>query len=608
MDIIHQFAGHKARKESRSSPYGLLTNRAGSFFLWEEDPTTRYSGYFLRDASSQKTFKIIEHIRIKDEAKTTQFVNNIHTLRKHSKSNSQAAFLPSSSSALLYSLDAPSSIELTLDIREIFDSREWGRHYSCWEEQGCVIVEFVKRTDSREDSTHDQEEYRLYLAVFGHERFEKAMEWELRDYGADRARNSPPFIRYVMRPGLLFGKKLCFSANKSKDNAILEAKRMLRQHGTHVKNEEKSILALLRQKKVKGAMGSNSLSEEAKIAFLLSLESLDRLLVHGKDSSFLMAGLPWFFTAWPRDSLICIKTLSLLHPKASRKILMDYALALGPDGRVANVKGSALGSADSAGWLFARVDELQNETRMDPKALRNPSTLAAEGLLGSLSTDGFLENKSLETWMDTSYEDDGRFGKRIEIQALSLRLLRAASRFTKNGKYELREKSYLERVKKSFFNGKSLADGLNDPTIRPNLFIAAYLYPDLLSPKEWEACFDFALPKLWLSWGGLSTINTKHPLFQKEHTGEDNRSYHRGDSWYYLNCMAAISLLRVNPKKYRKYADKILCASVQEILWQGAIGHHAELSSASSLKSQGCLSQAWSAAMFAELVLEISGK
>ncbi|HLD86524.1 MAG TPA: amylo-alpha-1,6-glucosidase, partial [Candidatus Nanoarchaeia archaeon] len=284
------------------------------------------------------------------------------------------------------------------------------------------------------------------------------------------------------------------------------------------------------------------------------------------------------------------------------------ALALGPDGRVANVKGSALGSADSAGWLFARVDELQNETRMDPKALRNPSTLAAEGLLGSLSTDGFLENKSLETWMDTSYEDDGRFGKRIEIQALSLRLLRAASRFTKNGKYELREKSYLERVKKSFFNGKSLADGLNDPTIRPNLFIAAYLYPDLLSPKEWEACFDFALPKLWLSWGGLSTINTKHPLFQKEHTGEDNRSYHRGDSWYYLNCMAAISLLRVNPKKYRKYADKILCASVQEILWQGAIGHHAELSSASSLKSQGCLSQAWSSAMFAELVLEISGK
>ena len=62
---------------------------------------------------------------------------------------------------------------------------------------------------------------------------------------------------------------------------------------------------------------------------------------------------------------------------------------------------------------------------------------------------------------------------------------------------------------------------------------------------------------------------------------------------------------RLNKTKYAKYIKKILAASTQEILAMGAIGYAAELSSAKELKSQGCFAQAWSIALFIELIDEL---
>jgi len=56
---------------------------------------------------------------------------------------------------------------------------------------------------------------------------------------------------------------------------------------------------------------------------------------------------------------------------------------------------------------------------------------------------------------------------------------------------------------------------------------------------------------------------------------------------------------------FKKYIEKIVQASVKEILLLGTVGHHAELSSASSLLSQGSMAQAWSNAMFVELIEEL---
>jgi glycogen debranching enzyme len=176
---------------------------------------------------------------------------------------------------------------------------------------------------------------------------------------------------------------------------------------------------------------------------------------------------------------------------------------------------------------------------------------------------------------------------------------------TQNQKYKVLENILKNKVRERFWNGKNLADGLSDWTIRPNIFIAAYVYPELLSNKEWEICLENSLKNLWLDWGGLSTIDKNNRLFTEIDTGEDIKSYHRGDSWFWLNNLAAIQLNKINNKKFQRYIQKIISASTEDILWKGCIGCASELSSAKELSSRGCFNQAWSNAIYLELIDEI---
>jgi len=229
------------------------------------------------------------------------------------------------------------------------------------------------------------------------------------------------------------------------------------------------------------------------------------------------------------------------------------------------------------------------------------------GLLKHHTKAGFEVNDKLETWMDTEFENDVREGIRIEMQALRLNMYRLMLELTQNNKYKILENLLKNKIRQRFWNGKVLADGLNDLTIRPNIFIAAYVYPELLSNKEWEICFDNALKAIWLDWGGLATIDKNNPLFTNESTGENIKSYHRGDSWFWMNNLAALTMNRINKNKFKKQIQKIIEASTEEILWKGCIGCHSELSSAKELTSKGCFNQAWSNAMFIEMVDGVFG-
>jgi hypothetical protein len=212
--------------------------------------------------------------------------------------------------------------------------------------------------------------------------------------------------------------------------------------------------------------------------------------------------------------------------------------------------------------------------------------------------------------MDTDESGNGREGYRIEMQALYLAMHRMMYELEPLPSHVNSERHLKHLVRKNFWDEKKniLHDGVNDATIRPNIFLAAYIYPQLLSKEEWMACFDNALAALKLPWGGLSTIDIKDPRFRKDHTGARNTSYHSGDSWYYLNNLAAIVLHRTDRHRYHHTIEQILKASTNELLWQGIAGSHAEISSASKMESQGCQSQLWSNAMYIELVHEIFGR
>jgi glycogen debranching enzyme len=200
-----------------------------------------------------------------------------------------------------------------------------------------------------------------------------------------------------------------------------------------------------------------------------------------------------------------------------------------------------------------------------------------------------------------------RSGANIEIQALRLSIYEFAYRLFRKLKYKNLLQKHKKEVLAKFYKNKILLDNLDDQKIRPNVFIAAYVYPELLKKKQWSNCFEIILPKLWLDWGGLSTLDITDQGFVDRYTGQNPSSYHCGDSWFWINNLAAKVLHRTNRLKFNIQINKILQASTQEILWQGIVGHHAELSSASEFKSEGCWSQAWSAALYLELVKQILG-
>jgi glycogen debranching enzyme len=234
------------------------------------------------------------------------------------------------------------------------------------------------------------------------------------------------------------------------------------------------------------------------------------------------------------------------------------------------------------------------------------------GLIHKHTNNGLIISELQESWMDT--KEAQRKGACIELQALFLSMLKMHNFLAKITRtkqlFKGVEKEFREKVKQTFYIDGMLLDcidgALPESTIRPNIFLAYYAYPELLSRNEWKQAFDNTLKALWLDWGGLSSINHTSPLFKQEYSGADDTSYHNGDSWYYVNNYAALDMQKLDKEYYAKYIARIVSASKEELLFSGFIGCASEISSAKQMRSEGCLSQAWSNASFVELMHEIN--
>ena len=93
-----------------------------------------------------------------------------------------------------------------------------------------------------------------------------------------------------------------------------------------------------------------------------------------------------------------------------------------------------------------------------------------------------------------------------------------------------------------------------------------------------------------------------HPEYREYYTGENNESYHRGDSWYWINHIAAIAMHQVDSKYYRKTVTDVILASTKDLLQLGSLGYVSEVSSAARQEAAGCFAQLWSVATYLELV------
>ncbi len=653
MEITHNLGALRIKKNSNENAGFLLTNKNGSYCSFFSEPSSRYQGLFYFDAKTMNMFRLIENIELVNGNGIQGIKNNLYSVERKRGHIVESFLVPQHFNSLVYELSSESEIDLILDCKMSYDNREWGRNYEITLEDGIIIVKFTKKTDKREDSTDGKEEFSLYLTIKSSDNeFFKNDLWIKRNYGADAQRNSFPHERHVYNALRLKGNRFVFSISSKKKDAIMECEYIFENLEHIISEEKRNLEAFLSHHNFRKLLNNNKLTDGVKAAYLNAAYSLNNLGVHSQKNIF--AGLPWFFQFWPRDSLISLGAYSRADKQFAEHVFFNYLGKIKEDGRMPHKIESngqnSLDSADAVGWLFLRSNGLIAHIEQNKKIInsikksifslkqsKDSITLndsvkkwksiitkkedynykimleiesaleaAIAGLLRCHTKDSFGINGPLETWMDSGYGDDGRKGARIEIQALRLNMYNLMFELTQNHKYKVLENVLRAKVREAFWNGKILADGLNDYTIRPNVFIAAYAYPELLSQKEWETCFENTLKALWLDWGGLSTIDKSNPFYTDSSTGENNKSYHRGDSWFWINNMAALALNRINKNKFNNKIKKILDASTEEILWKGCIGCHAELSDARELSSRGCWNQAWSCAMFMEMVEEIA--
>ncbi len=597
----HYLGNFSLEKEADSNKF-MLAQR-GSYFYF--NPESKYRGLFYPKKNSDRNFSLFKTIdEIKLEGNDKLIVNKFSQFERLTDKGAIKYYF--SDDCLVLDSSVKGDFVFSLDIRDMYDFSDSGRIYNVFEEKSCIIVEYKKFTDSLLENLH----YTRYMAIKTDiTNFEKILQWKEAYYKEDEARRSYPWKLYVFDAFRLKANRksrTIIAFSEDVEDAIKRAKEAFLNPSIQI-YEQKIV---------------NTTIERA-IAYNSALKSVDDLYVDFEGNLGFYAGLPWFFQFWTRDEAISMKAVIIDGKyEIAKKILMKRICNSDENGRIQNrFPYSELATADGTGWVFKRIHDLlidlEQKNRLDEFFKKEELEFIREKLkdsvkkhISTLSEDLLIKNSANETWMDTSYEGDNRNGFRIEIQALWLSMLRLSNYLDEktgnNKEFESLEIETKDKVRKTFFDGSLLRDGKDDATIRPNVFIANYVYPYFLNDEEWNKVFDISLAKLWLEWGGLSTIDKDSRLFCPNYTGEDNKSYHRGDSWFFLNNIAAICMHRQDKEKYKAYIEKIVSAGTKDILSKGIIGRSSELSSANEQKAQASMFQLWSAATFVELITELN--
>jgi glycogen debranching enzyme len=554
-----------------------LGNKNGGYLAFPEEAKSMYHGvFFFNGQSLCKTVEEIQLTKKKELLEEKQFLS--HATRTWEKGTEETFWYYKNT--VLYQKTDNSEIELILDGKQSYDVREFGRYYTSWEENEKIIVHFQKKNDAKESLGPEYEWY-MVLDLFG-TTYSYTRSWIPKVYLTDKKREGTQKKRYRYSLLKTSAQKIKISFGIKRSLAFQESEKPFQR------------------KKWK---------KEQPTCFDIAKNALENLTstLHGETG--ILAGHPWFFQYWTRDEGMSTKGLWLIgEEKKAKYILLNAIKNIDKNGRIPNrIPESDLECADGVGWIFFRLKELfemKKLTGAEIQTVKKYLSLSLKRIESCLMEKGLVWNRPLETWMDTGFNTDKREGKRIEIQALTLQMYRLLHAMSEDDKVQQKAFFLKKNIQNTFWNGQYLQDGSEDSTIRPNIFLAFYIAPDLLTKKQWRQCFDIAIQHLWLPWGGFSSIDKSSSLFSPYHTGQNNKSYHRGDSWYFVNNIAAIALLQVH-KKYIPYIKKIYEASKKDLLSLGAKGCCSELSSANKQHSEGCFQQAWSNATFIELLFSL---
>lgn len=308
---------------------------------------------------------------------------------------------------------------------------------------------------------------------------------------------------------------------------------------------------------------------------------------------YFLAGLPWFCEYWFRDELI---SLWLLNDSYKRNVVFSNIKDKMLKHYLENLENFALSnkpcgdnSADILLWIIFLLNKKEFESNEEKikSVFRN--------WLDVYFKNGKIILPEKSTWMDTINRP-----RALEVDFL---FMKAIEKIHLDGLLE----TYIKKLKTSLITEFYPKEELE----RPNVFMAYLIEQGIVSPKKWERLFDNLIAKNWCNWGGFGTLSKNNSDFKKFHSGEKTDSYHKGDSWFWLNNIAAIAMDKLqtrmradldddNYKKYSKYIDAIKSSGLKNLLEFGALGWGSELSSFSELKSEGSPIQLWSMSSLAK--------
>ena len=595
MHIIHEFGGSRVRGTGDDN--FILTNGIGGYASLSDENISKLQGIYF--AEGFECYKAIENLIV--EGKTHTLINKFTNVVKHKDDAAEYFFMPRNQNAFIYELSKKKEINLILDCRKQLDFNDKGRKYNIYLKDGVLYASYSKTKGSKR-------EYSIYIAMIPDSfEYQKTGKWEERNYSYDEKRKSESRM-WVYNALKINASRIVFgfgtTEEKAKENAL--AVKDMKTSAEHPSVELKFIL-----------------DHRVSMAYLCAQQSLYKMVTNVNNEQGIFAGFYWFNHFWTRDELASSGALLSLKDLAfAKKILMKNLKYISEDGRLANrIPPTKTENADSIGWLFKRFYDLFRildrkgavEKYFSIKEIRSIKSAVEKvvhNTIKNYSENGILiKNNAQETWMDT--KQSGRDGFRIEIQALQLVIYRFLAMISAIAKdrtsqfyAEHKENELRKEVRKVFWNMHYLNDGKDDNIIRPNIFLAYYIYPELLSRKEWVQCFDNVLPRLFTGFG-LSSIDMHNPRFQPYHTGETDESYQNGDSWYWINNIAAICLYKVAKFRYAGYIHRILWGSTNDLLWQGIPGAASEISSAKKHEAFGALCQAWSNSTYIEMIKEL---
>lgn len=589
------------KSQNELKDYRLSIYNPESYLTIPSGAKSRYDGFYVKTGA--EFYKIVDHIEV-DNLRLTQ-ANKIAITGKNidvfRDSYVSSITIDSKSNSLLISSTKEISVTFSFDIKKMMDNREWGRNYEILHvDSNIICIHFIKKTDPREDKDQVKKEFEKYIFIKFQGEFTRNEKWKKTYYDYDLKRRSPPFERFVFIPGNFNAKKIMIAVSDHFDE------------GLKLINSRFKIFDKIRRFESVSFIEETTKFPEVDFAYKNAIESI--LSLSGND--YLMAGYPWFYEEWSRDEAISSVGLILQGEiTKAKKYLENVLRKIHYSGKTYSIYNNLNGiySIDALPWAFKRVSNLISfvseksisRYTINKKFISEFKEVLIKtiNLIDKNFMNGYLiYSKIHETWMDSSFDIDTREGYNIEIQAMYLYLHKLAYLLTEDDKYKNQEKEMRIATINNFYDGKILYDNKDSKLIRPNVFIAYYFYPELLSKFQWQNVFDESIKSLWLTWGGFSTIDKKSELFTNKHTGEDPKSYHRGDSWYFLNDLAAICMDKLDKNRYSKYIADIIASSTNEILWLNSLGSAGELSSAEEQTSEGTFNQAWSNALYIEMI------